>query len=40
MSLIHNNLTFMDDDKEDVSGNVAKLGKVVSKGGGRVTFEV
>ena len=40
MSLFHNNLTFMDDDKEDVSGNVAKLGKVVSKGGERVTFEV
>ena len=40
MSLIHNNLTFMDNDKEDVSGSVAKLGKVISEGGERVKFEV
>ena len=40
MSLIHNNLTFMDDDKEDVSGSVAKLGRVVSEGEERVKFDV
>ena len=30
----------MDNDKEDVSGNVAKLGKVIGEGGERVKFEV
>ena len=30
----------MDNDKEDVSGSVAKLGKVISEGGERVKFEV